>query len=69
MINPWNFSPRECQVLDALVLHGHNKAIGRQLGLADSTITLHIRHAAEKAGVEHRVAVAILWDRFKREAQ
>ena len=69
MTNPWRLSPRECEVLDALLLHGHNKAISKRLGIAASTITLHIRHASLKAGVTHRVAMAILWDRFKREAQ
>jgi DNA-binding CsgD family transcriptional regulator len=53
--DPRGLTLRECQVL-AYALIGHsNKLIGYELGLNESTVAYHVKHACKKLGVTSRV--------------
>jgi DNA-binding CsgD family transcriptional regulator len=54
------FSAREQQIM-ALVATGlSNKEIGRQLGLSDGTVKMHLYKVYQKAGVANRTALAAM---------
>jgi DNA-binding NarL/FixJ family response regulator len=57
---PGGLTPRELQVLLALVHGESNQAIGDGLGISAKTAGHHIQHVYEKAGVRSRAA-ATLW--------
>lgn len=60
--NAKNLTPRELQVLQAIVRGQTNKEIGRELGLQEVTVKLHARRIFAKLGVWNRAgasAVAI----------
>lgn len=60
-------SPREADVVDAIVEHGCQKTAARILGLHEHTIAKHLDNARRKAGVSNTVRLAVLWDRYSRE--
>jgi HD-GYP domain-containing protein (c-di-GMP phosphodiesterase class II) len=62
---PAGLTPRELEVLLALVHGESNQAIGDDLGISAKTVGHHIQHIYEKAGVRSRAA-ATLWA-FERE--
>jgi two-component system, NarL family, nitrate/nitrite response regulator NarL len=49
------FTPREQEVLRRLVTGRSNKEIGRELGLQEITVKLHVRNIFRKLGVRNRV--------------
>jgi DNA-binding NarL/FixJ family response regulator len=49
------FTPREIEVLRRLVTGRSNKEIGRELGLQEITVKLHVRNIFRKLGVRNRV--------------
>jgi DNA-binding NarL/FixJ family response regulator len=57
---PAGLTPRELEVLLALVRGDSNQAIGDALGIATKTAGHHVQHIYEKAGVRSRAA-ATLW--------
>jgi DNA-binding NarL/FixJ family response regulator len=57
---PAGLTPRELEVLLALVRGGSNQAIGDVLGISVKTVGHHVQHIYEKAGVRSRAA-ATLW--------
>src|SRR4051794_3689892 len=57
---PAGLTPRELEVLLALVGGGSNQAIGDGLGISVKTVGHHVQHVYEKAGVRSRAA-ATLW--------
>ena len=63
MSEPIRLSRREAQCVE-LLCHGlSNREIAERLGLAETTITMHIRRARERLGArtrEQAVAVAIV---------
>ena len=69
MTNPCeNLTPRQCEILDALVRSGCNKKIAIELGFnTESAVKSTLRRACEKVGVDNRVQLAVLWDRYTRE--
>ena len=48
-------TPREAEVLRRLVTGRSNKEIGRELGLQEITVKLHVRNIFRKLGVRNRV--------------
>ena len=48
-------TPRETEVLQRLIVGQSNKEIGRELGLQEITIKLHVRNIFRKLGVRNRV--------------
>jgi len=57
---PAGLTPRELEVLLALVHGDSNQAIGDGLGISVKTVGHHVQHIYEKAGVRSRAA-ATLW--------
>ncbi len=57
---PAGLTPRELEVLLALVHGESNQAIGDGLGISAKTVGHHVQHLYEKAGVRSRAA-ATLW--------
>ncbi len=53
-------TPRERQVLVRLATGAPNKEIGRELGLADVTIKLHVRQILKKIGARNRAEAAVI---------
>lgn len=57
---PAGLTPRELEVLLALVGGGSNQEIAQDLGISAKTVGHHVQHVYEKAGVRSRAA-ATLW--------
>jgi HD-GYP domain-containing protein (c-di-GMP phosphodiesterase class II) len=57
---PAGLTPRELEVLLALVCGDSNQAIGDALGISAKTVGHHVQHIYEKAGVRTRAA-ATMW--------
>jgi HD-GYP domain-containing protein (c-di-GMP phosphodiesterase class II) len=57
---PAGLTPRELEVLVALVSGASNQTIGDDLGISRKTVGHHVEHLYEKAGVRSRAA-ATLW--------
>jgi DNA-binding NarL/FixJ family response regulator len=57
---PWNFSPRQLQVLERLNEGKQNKIIAYELGMAESTVKVHIRHIMKKLNARNRTQIALM---------
>ncbi len=53
-------TPRERETLKLLARGHSNKLIARELGIADSTVKVHIKSILRKLGVRSRVAAALI---------
>ena len=61
MIEHYELSPRECEVLQYISMGGTNAHIAMQLHIADSTVKKHVENIFRKIGVENRVqAIGLL---------
>jgi len=56
----WKLSSREREVLKGVALGQSNKEIGRDLGLAEVTIKLHMRNLFRKMGARSRAEAAVM---------
>lgn len=54
--NPVNLTPRQREILSAVADGSSNKEVASRLGLSDTTVKWHLRHAYEALGVHRRVA-------------
>lgn len=68
MTNPWNITPRQAEILQALAEHGERKLIARELGISPMTVKVHVAEAISRMGVGTTVQAAVKWDRWKRSA-
>ncbi|MDA8870899.1 response regulator transcription factor [Rhizobiaceae bacterium] len=55
-----SLSSMETRVLLCLAEGSSNKLIGRQLGISDNTVRVHVRAIFQKTGVENRTQAALL---------
>ena len=55
-----DLTPREFEILCHLAEGQTNKVIGRELGITDGTVKLHVRSILKKLGVQSRVEAAVL---------
>jgi len=55
-----SFTPREGQILDALVQGWSNKEIARRLVISPRTVNFHLDHIFAKLGVRTRTAAAVI---------
>ena len=55
-----DLTPREFEILCHLAEGQTNKVIGRELGITDGTVKLHVRSILKKLGGQSRVAAAVL---------
>jgi len=53
-------TPREQQILRHLAEGQSNKVIGRELGISDGTVKLHVKAILRKLGVHSRVEAAVI---------
>lgn len=61
MKGPANLSPRERQVLDAVLENRSNKEIGDGLHISERTVKFHVSRLLEKFGVRRRTDLILLW--------
>lgn len=53
-------SPRERDILRGIAQGASNKEIGRDLGIAETTVKIHVQHILRKLGVSSRVHAAVI---------
>lgn len=53
-------SPRETDILRGIARGDSNKVIARDLGIAETTVKIHVQHILRKLGVDSRVQAAVL---------
>jgi DNA-binding NarL/FixJ family response regulator len=58
-MRPCRFSPRQIQVLERLNQAKQNKVIAYELGMAESTVKVHIRHIMKKLNARNRTQVVL----------
>ena len=61
---PCGFSPRQLQVLEQLSEGKQNKIIAYELGMAESTVKVHIRHIMKKLNARNRTQVVLMSRNF-----
>jgi DNA-binding NarL/FixJ family response regulator len=54
------FSPRQLQVLGMLQKGKPNKVIAYELGMAEATVKVHIRHIMKKLNARNRTQVVLM---------
>jgi two-component system nitrate/nitrite response regulator NarL len=55
-----HLSPREQEILRAIARGASNKEIGRELGIAETTVKIHVQHVLRKLDVSSRVQAAVI---------
>ena len=53
-------SPREHEILRRIARGASNKAIARELGIAETTVKIHVQHVLRKLDVASRVQAAVI---------
>ena len=53
-------SPRERDILRGIARGASNKEIGRELGIAETTVKIHVQNVLRKLGVASRVQAAVM---------
>ncbi len=53
-------SPREQEILRGIARGSSNKEIGRDLGIAETTVKIHVQHVLRKLDVASRVQAAVI---------
>ena len=53
-------SPRERDILRGIALGSSNKLIARELGIAETTVKIHVQHVLQKLNVTSRVQAAVI---------
>jgi len=61
MKGPANLTPRERQVLEALLGNLSNKQIGEELHISERTVKFHVSRLLDKFGVRRRTDLLLLW--------
>lgn len=60
-----SLSPREREILDLIARGDSNKLIARELGIAETTVKIHVQHLLRKLGLQSRVQAAVLVTQHK----
>ena len=55
-----SLSPRERDILRGIARGVSNKEIGRELGIAETTVKIHVQHVLRKLGLSSRVQAAVM---------
>jgi len=53
-------SPRELDILQGIARGESNKLIARHLGIAETTVKIHVQHVLRKLNVASRVQAAVI---------
>ena len=59
----------EAGVGDHLVEGKSNKLIARELGIAEGTVKVHVKHVLKKLNLRSRVEAAVWADRYRRQGK
>lgn len=58
--NPtFGFTPRELQIMSAILTGSNNRDIGKQFSISPTTVKFHLTHLFDKAGVSNRLELAL----------
>jgi two-component system, NarL family, nitrate/nitrite response regulator NarL len=60
-----SLSPREREILDLIARGDSNKEIARELGIAETTVKIHVQHLLRKLELDSRVQAAVLVTQHK----
>jgi two-component system nitrate/nitrite response regulator NarL len=60
---------QESRILDQLVDGKSNKLIARDMGIAEGTVKVHVKHLLKKLNLRSRVEAAVWADRCRRQAK
>ena len=55
-----SLSPRERDILRGIARGASNKEIARELGVAETTVKIHVQHVLRKLDVSSRVHAAVI---------
>jgi two-component system, NarL family, nitrate/nitrite response regulator NarL len=53
-------SPREREIVELIARGDSNKQIARELGIAETTVKIHVQHLLRKLDLDSRVQAAVL---------
>ena len=67
--NPWGLTPRQCEVLAAVIETGCNKLASKALGLELRTTEAHLHAAYKRIGVGSRIVALVAFDRWNRSGR
>lgn len=65
-VSPWQLSPREADVLDALIANGCAKRAAPKLGITLRTVDIHRGNAKRKLAAAGLTPYLIVWDRWRQ---
>jgi two-component system nitrate/nitrite response regulator NarL len=68
-INEAGLTEQENRILDHLVDGKSNKLIARDMGIAEGTVKVHVKHLLKKLNLRSRVEAAVWADRCRRQAK
>jgi two-component system nitrate/nitrite response regulator NarL len=68
-INEAGLTEQESRILDHLVEGKSNKLIARDMGIAEGTVKVHVKHLLKKLNLRSRVEAAVWADRCRRQAK
>jgi two-component system nitrate/nitrite response regulator NarL len=54
-----SLSPRELETVKLIATGSSNKEIARELGIAETTVKIHVQHVLRKLNLSSRVQVAV----------
>lgn len=57
ILDEWQLTPREKEVVEGMLLGHSNKVIARQLGISDQTVKVHCKNINSKLGLSGRAEV------------
>jgi two-component system nitrate/nitrite response regulator NarL len=55
-----SLSPRERQILEEIAQGASNKEVARTLGIAETTVKIHVQHILRKLNLSSRVQAAVV---------
>lgn len=55
----FNFTPRQRQIMSAILAGANNRDIGKQFSISPTTVKYHLTHLFDKAGVSNRLELAL----------
>lgn len=67
MPNDRALSARESEIAKLICEGYRDREIAKRLGIAESTVSVHLQHAYAKAGVRNRTALAVWWTKQPKE--
>jgi DNA-binding CsgD family transcriptional regulator len=66
MRHPYGITPRQAEILDALIEHDVPKRAADALGLSVDTIESHMGRVRERVPWKGRIRIFVEWDRYRR---